>query len=111
MVWHLPCRSPARCRASGAPVSREPTMKRGKGPLLAVLAVAFLGISQVVALIGSGPVSGQSVQADFFRARHSGARGGAAGPGGSIPGLTTEQSEMLTAGLGELMAGDTVKVG
>src|SRR5262245_66236324 len=99
MVWHLPCRSPARCRASGAPLSREPTMKRGKGPLLAVLAVAFLGISQVVALIGSGPVSGQFVQAIFFLGRDPGVRGGAREAGGRIRALTADEGETGADGL------------
>jgi len=61
-------------------------MKRKKGPLLIVLAVALFGMSEVI-------------QADLFRARDPGVRGGPPGGGGPIAGLTADESEMFTVGL------------
>ena len=61
-------------------------MKRRKGPLLVVLVAAFFGMSEVI-------------QADLFRARDPGVRGGPAGGGGPIAGLTADEAEMFTVGL------------
>jgi CxxC motif-containing protein (DUF1111 family) len=62
-------------------------MKREKWPLLlsVVVAVTLLGLAGVI-------------QAQF-RARDPGVRGGPAGAGDAIGGLTTEEAEMFTVGL------------
>jgi len=55
--------------------------------VLALLLVAFVGVSE-------------AIQAQF-RARDPGVRGGPAGAGGPIPGLSADEGEMFTAGLAD----------
>jgi CxxC motif-containing protein (DUF1111 family) len=73
-------------------------MKRWTGPFLVVLTVALLGMSQVI-------------QADFFRARDPGVRGGPAGAGGPLTGLTTDEGEMFTVGLADFSEEEEVDEG
>ena len=51
----------------------------------------------LVVLLSIGASS--TIQADFFRAKDPGVRGGAAGAGGAIAGLTSDETKMFTVGL------------
>ncbi len=66
--------------------------------VLAVLLVALFG--------GSG-----AIQADLFRARDPGVRGGAAGAGGAITGLSAAEGEMFTVGLADFASEEEVDEG
>jgi len=65
--------------------------------VLAVLLVAFFGVSE-------------AIQAQF-RARDPGVRGGPAGAGGPIPGLSADEGEMFTAGLADFSEEEEVDEG
>jgi CxxC motif-containing protein (DUF1111 family) len=66
--------------------------------VLAVLLVAFFGASG-------------AIQAQLFRARDPGVRGGPAGAGTAIAGLSAEEGEMFTAGLAEFAEEDAIDEG
>jgi len=72
--------------------------KTGWKLVLTVLLVALFGVSG-------------AIQADLFRARDPGVRGGPAGAGGPIPGLSANESVMFTAGLAEFAEEDAVDEG
>jgi CxxC motif-containing protein (DUF1111 family) len=66
--------------------------------MLAVLLVAFFGVAE-------------AIQAQLFRARDPGVRGGPAGAGTAITGLSAEEGEMFTTGLTEFAEEDAIDEG
>src|SRR5581483_244210 len=90
-VWHSPCpvsrRPVIRVACPGEPVrERSCSMEYRYGRVvLATVILTVLGISPTI-----------DAQ---FRARDPGVRGGAAGAGGMLPGLTTDEQEMFNVGL------------
>ena len=71
-----------------------------------ILAVATV-LSLVVWLFGASGV----IQADFSSARDPGVRGGAAGAGGPIAGLTADEAEMFEVGLEDFSEAEGVTDG
>ena len=77
-------------------------MSKRKWQLLAVVLVAaFFALSGVI----------QAQVSLTFRARDPGVRGGAAGAGGAIPGLSGDEGEMFVAGLADFSEEETVDDG
>ncbi len=70
--------------------------------ILAAVTVLSLGVW----LLGAGVI-----QADFSSARDPGVRGGAAGAGDPIAGLTADESEMFTVGLADFASAEEVDEG
>jgi CxxC motif-containing protein (DUF1111 family) len=77
-------------------------MSKRKWQLLSVvLVVAFFALSGVI----------QAQITSTFRARDPGVRGGAAGAGGAIPGLSADEAQVLTEGLADFSGEEGVTDG
>jgi CxxC motif-containing protein (DUF1111 family) len=91
MAKHVVCRGHTEQKT-------EPIMDKVKWPVaVAVLVVALLGVSH-------------TIQAQL-RARDPGVRGGPAGAGGPLPGLSTDEREMFEVGLEDFSEEESVEDG
>jgi len=97
----LPLRSllPARSTVRAVHFAQGAKMNRAKVRVLAAFTIMlFLGLSQ-------------SLTAQFRGAKDPGVRGGPAGAGGMLGGLTTDQQEMFTTGLADFSEEEEVDEG